>query len=208
MEDQLVKLVAQDNQPVTAQSDAASLRAADFSRSAVLLCGLIDWGTYDSFHLQLDAAPREGRVTVEVSTLGGDPDVARAIGGDIRRDRELNPGRRLVFLGNANVYSAGATLMSYFDRDDRYLTRGARLMIHERNLDQDIRLTGPLSSCLAPVRAKLNEIEQSIKMQNEGFERLVRGSRVSLETVIERAASNWYIEAQEALDLGLIAGVI
>ena len=81
-------------------------------------------------------------------------------------------------------------------------------MIHERNLDQELKLSGPLSCCLAPVRAKLNEIEQSIRMQNEGFERLVLGSQVALEIMTARATSGWYIEAQEALDLGLVAGVI
>jgi hypothetical protein len=42
----------------------------------------------------------------------------------------------------------------------------------------------------------------------EGFANLVRGSQVSLEQVLEHAPNNWYVEAQEALDLGLIGGVV
>lgn len=54
----------------------------------------------------------------------------------------------------------------------------------------------------------LNELEHSIAIQNEGFENLVRGSSVTMEDVLKRAPANWYIEAQEAKALGLIAEVI
>jgi hypothetical protein len=58
------------------------------------------------------------------------------------------------------------------------------------------------------VKATLNEIECSIEMQNEGFASLVRGSRVTLDEVLERAPSNWYIEAEEARALELTAAVL
>jgi hypothetical protein len=59
----------------------------------------------------------------------------------------------------------------------------------------------------ATVRATLNEIECSIAIKNEGFENLVRGSQVRLEEVLERAPSNWYVEAEEAKRLGLVEAV-
>jgi hypothetical protein len=58
------------------------------------------------------------------------------------------------------------------------------------------------------VKATLNEIECSIAIQNEGFENLVRGSNVSLDEVIQKAPTNWYLEAAEALELGLIQAVL
>jgi hypothetical protein len=58
------------------------------------------------------------------------------------------------------------------------------------------------------VKATLHEIEASIAIQNEGFENLVRGSSVTMEQVLQRAPFNWYIEAQEALSLGLIKAVL
>jgi hypothetical protein len=58
------------------------------------------------------------------------------------------------------------------------------------------------------VRAKLHEIEASIAIQNEGFEHLIKGSSVTMEEVLKRAPDNWYIEAQEAVKLGLIQAVI
>lgn len=81
-------------------------------------------------------------------------------------------------------------------------------MVHERQFDKDIKLSGPLTSCAAVVRAKLHEIETSILIQNEGFEHLIKGSRITMEEVLNRAPNNWYIEAQEALSLGLIQAVI
>jgi hypothetical protein len=81
-------------------------------------------------------------------------------------------------------------------------------MIHERKLEKVLRVSGPLTTCVPSVEALLNEIKQSIAIQNEGFENLISGSQVTMEEVLQRAPSNWYLEAQQALELGLIAGVI
>lgn len=185
-----------------------TLEPSAFLAPAILLSGAIDDAMYDRFREQLATAPREGLVVVEISTLGGDPEVARMMGEDIRFHSELESARRFVFLGKAAIYSAGSTFMAFFARENRYLTRGTRLMIHERRLCKTISLSGPLTSCLAPVRAVLAEIESSIAIQREGFENLVRGSHVTIDEVIGRAASDWYLEAGEAQAMGLIAGVI
>ena len=181
---------------------------AMFKDPAILLAGTVDYAMYDSFRAQLAGAPAEGLVVVELSTLGGDPEVARMMGEDIRFHSEVEPRRRFVFLGKAAIYSAGTTFMSFFARENRYLTRGTRLMIHERKLSKEVKLDGPLTTLIPELEANINEIRTSIAIQNEGFENLVKGSSVSLDEVIRRAPSNWYIEAQEAKDLGLIEGVI
>jgi hypothetical protein len=81
-------------------------------------------------------------------------------------------------------------------------------MIHERKLNKTLEVNGPLTSCIASVKALLHEIEHSIAIQNEGFENLVRGSSVTMDEVLRRAPDNWYLEAQEAKALGLIREVI
>jgi ATP-dependent protease ClpP protease subunit len=184
------------------------LSPAAFRSPAILLCGGVDYAMYDAFRGQLVNAPAEGLVVVELSTLGGDPEVARMMGEDIRFHSEVEPKRRFVFLGKAAIYSAGTTFMSFFARENRYLTRGTRLMIHERKLTKKVALDGPLTTLIPVLEATLNEIRTSIEIQNEGFENLVKGSTVSLDEVIRRAPSNWYVEAQEAKELGLIEGVI
>jgi ATP-dependent protease ClpP protease subunit len=184
------------------------LTAEAFDTPRILLAGAVDYAMYDRFRDQLAAAPKTGLTVIELSTLGGDPEVARMMGEDVRFQSDINPSRRLVFLGKAAIYSAGATFMSFFATPNRYLTRGTRVMIHERKMDKELHVIGPLTTCVASVRAMLNELEHSIAIQNEGFENLVRGSSVTMEEVLKRAPANWYIEAQEAKALGLIADVI
>jgi ATP-dependent protease ClpP protease subunit len=186
----------------------APLQPADFRQPAILLSGTVDQAMYAEFRRQLDAAPSNGLCVVELSTLGGDPEVARMMGEDIRFNSDLGPERRFVFLGKAAIYSAGTTFMSFFARENRYLSRGTRLMIHERLMGSTLNINGPLTTCIATVEAKLNEIRASIAIQNEGFENLVRGSQVTLEEVLRRAPSNWYVEAAEAQELGLIEAVL
>jgi ATP-dependent protease ClpP protease subunit len=185
-----------------------TLRPIDFKAPRILLSGPVDNAMYLSFRDQLSQSPPEGLCVVELSTLGGDPEVARMMGEDVRYNSDLNPERRIVFLGKAAIYSAGTTFMSFFARENRYLTRGTRLMIHERIMSCSLDINGPLTSCVAGVQAKLNELEASIAIQNEGFAHLVLGSQVTLDEVLRRAPSNWYLEANEALELGLIEGVI
>jgi ATP-dependent protease ClpP protease subunit len=185
-----------------------ALEARDFVDPAILLSGTVDYDMYKRFREKLDAAPREGLIVVELTTLGGDPEVARIMGEDVRFHSEMALDRRFVFLGKAAVYSAGTTFMSFFTRDNRYLTRGTRLMIHERKMDKQLHVEGPLTTCIAGLEATLNEIKESIKIQNEGFENLIRGSQVTMDEVLMRAPSNWYVEAQDAERLGLISGII
>lgn len=188
--------------------DPTPLSPRDFCNPAILLSGPVDHEMYRDFRSQLDAAAERDLVVVELTTLGGDPEVARMMGEDIRFGTDVAPGRRFVFLGKAAIYSAGTTFMSFFSRPNRYLTRGTRLMIHERKLAKTVQLNGPLTTCIASVKATLHEIESSIEIQNEGFANLVRGSRVTLDEVLRRAPENWYIEAGQAQELGLIEGVV
>jgi len=194
--------------PAPSSASAPILPASAFKSPPVALSGMVDYDMYKVFREQFDKASDRELVVIELSTLGGDPEVARMMGEDVRFHSDLVADRRIVLLGKAALYSAGTTFMSFFQRDNRYLTRGARLMIHERNLAKTLEINGPLTSCLATVQATINEIKSSIEIQNEGFENLVRDSRVTMEEVLRRAPANWYIEAQEAVDLGLVAAVI
>lgn len=188
--------------------DLTILTASAFRDPAILLCGPVDYDMYKDFREQLAAAPAGGLIAVELSTLGGDPEVARMMGEDVRFHSEITPERRFVFLGKAAIYSAGTTFMSFFARANRYLTRGTRMMVHERKLTSTLMLDGPLTTCVPIVEATLNELRTSIAIQNEGFENLICGSSVTMDELLLRASSNWYIDADEAVRLGLIQAVI
>ncbi|QPF83908.1 peptidase S14 [Bradyrhizobium genosp. L] len=185
-----------------------TLPTTAFKTPAISLSGVVDYNMYTAFRTQFDSAADKDLVVIELSTLGGDPEVARMMGEDVRFASEMEPQRRFVFLGKAVIYSAGVTFMSFFARPNRYLTRGTRLMIHERKLSKNLVIDGPLTTCIAVVRATLNEIECSIAMQNEGFQNLIMGASVTMDEVLQKAPSNWYLEAQEAKSLGLIETVL
>ena len=182
---------------------APMLGPKDFEYPSIMLSGVVDHGMYLHFKNCLSNAPQQGLVVVEISTLGGDPEIARLMGEDIRFHSDLYPERRLVFLGRTAVYSAGATFMSFFATENRYVTRGTRIMIHERLITKNIQLSGPLSTCIATLKATLNEIESSIAFQN-----LILGSDISMEELLQKAPENWYLEANEAQARGLIAAVL
>ncbi|ONF49562.1 ClpP family protease [Methylobacterium radiotolerans] len=188
--------------------DTTPLGPTAFRAPAVLLSGPVDYDMYKDFRRQLGAAGDREIVVVELTTLGGDPEVARMMGEDIRFNTAMDPNRRFVFLGKAAIYSAGTTFMSFFARPNRYLTCGTRLMIHERKMNKQLHVEGPLTTCIAAVKATLNEILCSIEIQNEGFANLVAGSDVTLNEVLEKAPANWYLDAEEAKRRGLIEAVI
>ncbi|WP_404372113.1 ClpP family protease [Sphingomonas sp. MMS24-J45] len=173
----------------------------------IRLSGPVDQFMYSNFRQQLDACPSEGTIVIALTTLGGDPEVARTMADDIRL-LEDHDGREILFLGKVAVYSAGATFMAAFPVDRRFLTRHTRLMIHERTISKQINLNGPLRMVVASIKAALHEVEHSILIEEEGFRDIVKNSRVDFEELREKAPSNWYIEAEEARELGLVLDVI
>lgn len=173
----------------------------------ICLSGPVDHAMYQSFRDQLATAPTEGTLVIAMSTLGGDPEVARLMGDEVRLLREFT-GREILFLGKVAVYSAGATFMAHFPIDKRFLTQSTRLMIHERKLTADIHLEGPLKTLVPILQAKLHEIEESIRIEEEGFRDIVAGSKLAFEELCKKAPSNLYLDAEEARDLGLVLDVI
>jgi hypothetical protein len=132
----------------------------------IRLAGTVDYDMYRQFQAGLASAPADGPLVVSITTLGGDPEVARAMGEDIRLMGAYHQ-RDAIFLGKVAVYSAGATFMSYFRRENRFLTRGTRIMVHERLITKDVHLEGPLRMCVATLKAALHEIEHSILIEEK-----------------------------------------
>ncbi|MDG5747399.1 ATP-dependent Clp protease proteolytic subunit [Qipengyuania sp. XHP0207] len=170
------------------------------------LIGNVDEAMYAEFRSQLAAAPQDGPLVIALTTLGGNPEVARAMADDVRLIRDA--GRTIYFLGKTAVYSAGATFMAGFPVDCRFLTKGSSILLHERQIAKTINLSGPLRSCTAQLKAALHEIEHSIDIEEQGFRDIVDGSEVTFEEVRDKAPDNWYLDCDEAAERGMIAGVI
>lgn len=146
-------------------------------------------------------------VVVELTTVGGDADVGRRIAADVRLFRQ-HSGRRIYFFGKTTVYSAGATIMSGFPREDRWLDRQCVLMIHCRKLAKTLELSNFLAAERPRVEALLSEIDLGLRVQRWDFESLIEGSQVTLDHLESQARENWYLDADEALKRGLVAGVV
>lgn len=197
----------------THQITATGLDAPDIDISSLLaprirLQGKVDDGMLQSFLSQLDAAlDKDGLIGMQLFTAGGDADIGRRIGDEIRLCRE-HQGRDLAFLGVTNVYSAGVTIMGSFPRERRYLSRDAVLLIHGRKIQEQKLPAGPLNSALQFARLKVSELENGLRLERREFERLIVGSDLTIEALEKRAATNWYVAAEDALNLGLIAGLV
>lgn len=155
-----------------------------------------------------EAEKGEGIVAVEVCTLGGDAEVGRRMVLEIGLARERLRGRRLVFIGKTVVYSAGVTIMSAFPREDRFVTADGVFLIHGRQLDKTVEISGPMRGSLPLVEALCRQLKLGCEMEVEGFKRLIEGSDLTIDEVLERGRHNWYLTAEDALERRLIAGIV
>jgi len=177
----------------------------------IRLFGAVDDQMFKTFSEQLAQArrdvPADSAIVLELSTTGGNADTGRRIATDIRLCRERE-GRTLRFLGKASVYSAGVTIMGVFPVADRYLTRGTELLIHERRISQTIQLNGALRHCIAQLRDQLAALESGTRLERRGFERLVEGTPMSAQQVLDQVmACDWYLSAEQAVEAGLVHAI-
>ncbi len=144
---------------------------------------------------------------VELMTDGGVADIGYRISEEIR-EAEASFGVRPIFVGKTSVFSAGVTIMSGFPPDRRYLAPNTTLLIHERRTTKDVHITGQIGASIQVARELVNELEAGLRVQNEGFARLVEGTDVSYEECLQRASTGWYVPAKEAFERGLVAGIL
>jgi ATP-dependent protease ClpP protease subunit len=191
---------------MTASQKGAALPAC-FERPHISLMGEVNESMTSKLVDGLRNPPDEGDIALEVTTPGGDAELGRRMVLEVDLARERLKDRRLVFFGKTEVYSAGVTLMSAFAREDRYLSHEAVLLIHCRQLDKTVELSGPIRSSLPELKALIHQLELGLELEVDNFKRLIEGSDVSLDEVTEKALYNWYVPAEEALERGLIAGI-
>lgn len=153
------------------------------------------------------ACSGSGPLVVELSTTGGDAEIGRRIADDVRLFRDQT-GRQALFLGKTMIYSAGATILGGFLKSERWLTRDAMIMVHGRKLAKCINYEKALRAERPGVEALLAEIDAGIALERIEFAKLIEGSDITRGEIEARTIGDWYITAAEALDRGLIAGVV
>jgi len=144
---------------------------------------------------------------LELTTYGGKADYGYRIAEEIRLAREYYE-KDPVFLGKTFVYSAGMTILAAFPRNRRYLTQHTTLLTHERRIEEDVKFLGPLIANIQVAKEILADFENGKRIQNNNFAQLIEGSNVSLEEVLKKAETGWYITAEEALKRRLVEALL
>ena len=192
-----------------ARDDRAKAEPDAAAKADISLVGPVDEAMACKLRDALAHAMKsEEPLTIDMTTLGGDPEMARRMIAEIDAVRERLKGRRIVFVGKTAVYSAGCTFMAAFPRDDRYLTSGTKLLIHCRQSKETLELDGPIRTSIPKLEAKIHEFETGVELEEENFQRLVEGSDVAMEELLEKALYNWYVPAEEAVERGLVAAIV
>lgn len=173
----------------------------------IRLFGNINEGMLSEFFRQQAEAKTQGPIVFELSTSGGDAEVGRRIAEELRLWQASD--REVYFLGKTYVFSAGVTIMASIPLSRRFLTKDTELLIHERKMTKQIALDGTLRSCRAKINDVLAEIESGQRLQMEGFAKLVEGSKLTAEEVEKNVLEkDWYLTAEQAMELRLVAGVL
>lgn len=172
----------------------------------VRLLGSIDEAMVQRFLDQSGAAQGDKPLVLELSTMGGDAESARRLAEEIAL---LRQAREVFFLGKTYVYSAGITVMAAVPASHRFVTPDTILLVHERRLERTVQLSGALRSAIAVARDLLAELEIGQMLERRGFEQLAAGSRLSADELLQRVLEkDWYLTAEEALELQLIGGIV
>lgn len=194
--------------PADPRNPATQPASQSLASPGIRLYGTMDAAMYAEFSEMLSEQAPGGPIVIALTTMDGDPEIARSMAEDIRllRDR----GRReIIFLGKTAVYSAGVLFMAAFPVGQRYLTRATKLLITENKRAQPIELAGgSLRSVASQLEHARREIQREIDQEDDDFRAISEGSNVSVQELREKAPGDWYITASEAKAMGLIAEVV
>lgn len=172
----------------------------------IRLIGNIDENMLQNFLDQSAKLEGDGPIVLELSTSGGEADTARRLAQEVRM---LSQAREVFFLGKTYVYSAGITVMAALPPSHRFLTRDTVLLIHERRMEKTVQLSGALRSSVSVVQDLMAELEIGQSLERKGFEKLVDGSQLTVDELLDRVMEkDWYMPADEALSLRLVAGLV
>jgi hypothetical protein len=175
---------------------------------SIVLTGKVNDKMHRSFSSQLHEADEHDLCVVKLSASGGDDQVARQMGDELRRAMDISPARRFAFIGHEKVYTAGTTSMSFFPQPHRYLTRGTHLKVADCQVKLSLQVNGPLLICIEACNMELEELELQRAQHIDNLKDLFARSPLEFDEVIQRSAMGWRMTAEEALMLKMVAMVL
>ena len=194
--------------PADPHNPATQPASQTLANPGIRLYGTLNAEMYAEFTERLSEQEPGGPIVIALTTMEGDPEIARSMADDIRllRDR----GRReIIFLGKTAVYGAGVLFMAAFPVSHRYLTRATKVLVTENKRAQPIQLSGgSLRSVASQLEHVQREIQREIEQEDQDYRAISEGSNVSVQELREKAPNEWFITASEAKAMGLIAEVV
>ena len=131
--------------------------------------------------------------------------------GIYERLRLLQQVVDLTLVGIGIVYSAGITISMAFPKEKRWLTAESSMMFHQTQVE----ITPSNTSTSINLTARellLAESAVSLEHQRRNlewiFDRIAKGTGQKEKTIKKMAESGTYFTAKEALDFGLIGGIL
>lgn len=64
-----------------------------------------------------------------------------------------------------------------------------------------------MCASLPTVRSVVAQIELGMEIEEQNFRQLIEGSEITLDDLLRKAEHNWYVPAEQALELKLAAGL-
>jgi hypothetical protein len=85
--------------------------------------------------------------------------------------------------------------MAGFPRDRRWFTRDTTLLIHGRRMLCNVHPEGPLGSYRRVLEEIIADIDNGLRVEDDGFAELIVGSTISLDDIRRKAYGGWYLSA-------------
>ena len=73
---------------------------------------------------------------------------------------------------------------------------------------RNVHLERPLGSCRRVLEEIIADIDNGLRVEDDGFVELIVGSTISLDDIRRKSNGGWYLSAAQALELDLVAGLV
>jgi hypothetical protein len=73
---------------------------------------------------------------------------------------------------------------------------------------RNVHLERPLGSCRRVLEEIIADIDNGLRVEDDGFAELIVSSTISLDDIRRKSNGGWYLSAAQALELDLVAGLV
>jgi ATP-dependent Clp protease protease subunit len=176
------------------EPQSAPVQKALFKSRTVLIFGEVDMKMAERVSAQLLALAAENNedIKVVINSPGGHVEA-----GDTIHDMMRYVGPRVKAIGTGWVASAGAHIFLGANKDSRFCLPNTRFLLHQ-----------PLGGVRGQASDISIEAEEILKMRERLNRIIARETGQSLEKVIADTERNFWMNAEQAIEYGLVTKIV